>query len=61
MIQSIKCSNIFYSSDDGPPHNGDMSTKSVISGSKSICGNGWVCYDTVNQLIFASRKIIANM
>lgn len=31
------------STDQGPPHNSNMSIKDVIEGSGTICGNGWVC------------------
>ncbi|XP_076082685.1 alpha-amylase-like [Mytilus galloprovincialis] len=50
----------FGSSDDGPPHNGDMSTKSVNLGTKTICGNGWVCEHRWRQIfnMVAFRNVV---
>lgn len=31
------------SSDQGPPHNDDLSTKDVTINADGTCGNGWVC------------------
>lgn len=33
----------FSGSDDGPPHNGDYSTKDVTINADGSCGDGWVC------------------
>lgn len=39
------------STDQGPPHNEDMTIKDVTSGSDTVCGNGWVCH------LYLERKI----
>ena len=39
----VMSSYSFGSSDEGPPHNGDDSTKDVPINSDGSCGDGWVC------------------
>jgi alpha-amylase len=40
----VMSSFAFNNHDQGPPHNGDFSTKDVsINGDGTGCGNGWVC------------------
>ncbi|XP_069131143.1 alpha-amylase-like [Argopecten irradians] len=39
----VMSSYYFQSTDQGPPHNGDFSTKDVTIDGDGLCGNGWVC------------------
>ncbi|RUS76635.1 hypothetical protein EGW08_015611 [Elysia chlorotica] len=39
----VMSSYYFNSNDQGPPHNGDLSTKDVTINADGSCGNGWVC------------------
>lgn len=40
----------FRGSDEGPPHNGDMSIKDVSINSDDTCGNGWICEHRWRQI-----------
>ncbi|XP_064597212.1 alpha-amylase-like [Liolophura sinensis] len=40
----------FRGSDEGPPHNGDMSIKDVSVNSDDTCGNGWICEHRWRQI-----------
>ncbi|CAB0019451.1 unnamed protein product [Nesidiocoris tenuis] len=41
--KKVMSSYQFTTTDDGPPHNDDMSIKNVTISSEGVCGNGWIC------------------
>ena len=57
----VMSSYFFSSTDEGPPHNGDFSTKNVPINPDGSCGNGWACEHRWNPIanMVAFRNAVA--